>query len=154
MIIQPVPRDIRNIKAKFIGPFTKRQFFSIVPAAVLGLLVAKLIKPLGLTDDAVVACVAIIDAPILMCGFVDFYGMPAWVYFKDVVTTKVLAPADRPYATENTFQNLAQQNQITYEYFDGDDTEYSVKQMKQKTKANQKRLKKYLEANPDMKGIQ
>ncbi len=153
MIIQPVPRDIRNIKAKFIGPFTKRQFFSVVPAAILGFAVVNLTKPLGLSEEMLVGVVAIVDAPILICGFVDFYGMPAWVYFKDVFITKFLAPADRPYATENTFQNLAKQSKITYEYFDGDDTEYSVKQMKKKKKANEKRLKAYLDANPDMKGI-
>ena len=32
MIIMPVPKDIRNVKAKFIGPFTKRQTYAIVPA--------------------------------------------------------------------------------------------------------------------------
>ena len=29
MIIMPVPKDIRNVKAKFIGPFTKRQMYVI-----------------------------------------------------------------------------------------------------------------------------
>ena len=70
MIIQPVPRDIRNIKAKFIGPFTKRQFFSVVPAAILGFAVANLTKPLGLSEEMLVGVVAIVDAPILILSLI------------------------------------------------------------------------------------
>ena len=57
------------------------------------------------------------------------------------------------YVTENTFDKLTKQSKITYEYFDGDDKEYTDKEMKKKQKLNKKRLEKYLKTNPDMKPI-
>ena len=148
MIIMPVPKDIRNVKAKFIGPFTKRQTYAIVPAVVVGFL-----GKLGLPSDLKVVITIAAVSPIIACGFIDVCDMPLAVFLRDVAIVKFFAPKCRPYVTENTFDKLAKQSKITYEYFDGDDKEYTDKEMKKKQKLNKKRLEKYLKTNPDMKPI-
>ena len=159
MIIMPVPKDIRNVKAKFIGPFTKRQTYAIVPAAydrravVVGLLLNTFLGKLGLPSDLKVVITIAAVSPIIACGFIDVCDMPLAVFLRDVAIVKFFAPKCRPYVTENTFDKLAKQSKITYEYFDGDDKEYTDKEMKKKQKLNKKRLEKYLKTNPDMKPI-
>lgn len=153
MIIMPVPKDIRNVKAKFIGPFTKRQTYTIIPAAAIGVFVNIFLGKFGIPSDLKVVLSIAIVSPIIACGFVDVCDMPLFIFLRDVALVKIFAPKYRPYATENTFDKLATQSKITYEYFDGDDTEYTEKELKKKQKVNKKRLEKYLKANPDMKPI-
>lgn len=153
MIIMPVPKDIRNVKAKFIGPFTKRQTYTIIPAAVIGFLLNTGLGKLGIPSDLKVVLILVVVIPIVACGFLDICDMPLPVFLRDVAIVKFFAPKYRPYVTENTFDKLAMQSKITYEYFDGDDKEYTDKEMKKKQKLNKKRLEKYLKINPDMKPI-
>ena len=148
MIIMPVPKDIRNVKAKFIGPFTKRQTYAIVPAVVVGLLLNTFLGKLGLPSDLKVVITIAAVSPIIACGFIDVCDMPLAVFLRDVAIVKFFAPKCRPYVDK-----LAKQSKITYEYFDGDDKEYTDKEMKKKQKLNKKRLEKYLKTNPDMKPI-
>lgn len=152
MIIMPVPKDIRTVKAKFIGPFTKRQTIAIIPSAIIAIIVFTLLGGYA-SSDIMIGIIAIIDTPILLCGFVDVYGMPLWVYAKDVAIAKIFGPRHRPYETENTYADFAKQNRITYEYFDGDMEEYSRKERKKKDKQNQKRLKKFLKGHPEYQSL-
>lgn len=154
MIIMPVPKDIRTVKPKFIGVLTKRQTFALAPAIVIGLFLNYMFAKLDVPTDLSMVLSCIIVAPIILCGFIDICGMPFAIYIRDVALVRWLAPKCRPYVTENSFDKLAVQNKITYEYFDGDDKEYTEKEMKKKRKLNQKRLEKYLKKNPDMKPIQ
>lgn len=148
MIIMPVPKDIRTVKAKFIGPFTKRQTMAIAPAAIIAFVLFALLGAY-VSSDILIGIIAVIDTPILLCGFVDVYGMPLWIYAKDVAIAKFLSPRHRPYETENTYASFSKQNRITYEYFDGDMEEYTAKERKKKAKQNQKRLKTFLKEHPE-----
>lgn len=152
MIIMPVPKDIRTVKAKFIGPFTKRQTMAIVPAAAIAFLLFVLLGE-SVSSDITIGIISLIDTPILLCGFVDVYGMPLWIYAKDVAVGKFLAPKQRPYVTENTYSDFAKQNRITYEYFDGDLGEYSSKELKKKEKLNKKRIRKFLSEHPEFQPL-
>lgn len=152
MIIMPVPKDIRTVKAKFIGPFSKRQTMAIVPAAAFAFLVFALLGEYA-SSNVAIGIITVIDTPILLCGFIDVYGMPLWVYAKDVAIGKFLAPKHRPYATENTYSDFAKQNCITYEYFDGDTEEYSSKELKKKEKLKKKRLKNFLDEHPELRPL-
>ena len=80
MIIMPVPKDIRNVKAKFIGPFTKRQTYAIVPAVVVGLLLNTFLGKLGLPSDLKVVITIAAVSPIIACGFIDVCDMPLAVF--------------------------------------------------------------------------
>lgn len=153
MIIMPVPKDIRTVKAKFIGPFTKRQTMAIVPSAIIAVILFTLLGEL-VSSDVIIGAIVIFDTPVLLCGFVDVYGMPLWVYAKDVAIGKIFAPRNRPYETENTYAGFAKQNRITYEYFDGDLEEYTPKERKKKEKQNQKRLNQFLKEHPEYQPLQ
>lgn len=152
MIIMPVPADVRHIKAKFIGPFSKRQTLAIVPAALLGIFLFMLIRDIFPLDICAII-IGIIDIPILLCGFVDIYGMPFGVYAKEIVINKLLVPKQRPYVTRNIYESLAVQNKITYAYFDGDSEEYTEKQLQKKKKNDQKRLERFLLEHPEFEDI-
>ena len=154
MIIMPVPKDIRNVKAKFIGPFTRRQAYAVIPAAVIGYLIQKILSSFQCPPDLSVVIIFLVVTPVIMCGFIDVCGMPLWDFARNVAIRRIFAPKTRPYVTENTFDKLAVQNKITYEYFDGDDKEYTEKEMKKKRKQNKKRLERYLKEHPDMNAIQ
>lgn len=153
MIIMPVPKDIRKFEPKFLGPFSKRQAMAVIPA---GIIAAALYT--GLQDfvnpDALMGLIATIDIPIVMCGFLDMYGMPLATYAKEVAINKLFAPRNRPYATKNTFAGYAEQTRITYDFFDGDLTEYTEKQKQKKQKENKKRLEQFLRDNPELRPIE
>ena len=153
MIIMPVPKDIRKFEPKFLGPFSKRQTFAVVPAGLIaGMLFFSLVNVIS--QEILIGLIGVIDIPILACGFLDMYGMPLYVYAKEVAINKILAPRYRPYATENTFAKYGEQTKITYEFFDGDTEEYTEKQMKKKQKENKKRLEQFLKDNPELQPIE
>lgn len=149
----PVPKDVRKLEPKFIGPLTKRQAVAAVPAGVIAVVIYMALQDI-VDPNSLIGLIGVIDMPILACGFLDMYGMPLYVYVKDVVFQKLFAPKYRPYATENVFRKYANQTKITYEFFDGDTTEYTGKQMKKKEKENKKRLERFLEENPELRPIQ
>lgn len=152
MIIMPVPKDVRNFKPKFIGPLTKRQFLSLVPAGIIAALMLWLFSGL-LPRDIVIFLIVIIDIPIVACGFIDVYGMPLQVFMKDYIYSKLFFPTNRVYKTKNVYEKYAKQNKITYAYFDGDTTTYTGKNLKLKEREYRKRLERYLRENPEMKPI-
>ena len=131
MIIMPVPKDIRKFEPKFLGPFSKRQTFAVVPA---GLIAGMLFFSLGnvISQEILIGLIGVIEVAI----------------------NKILAPRYRPYATENTFAKYGEQTKITYEFFDGDTEEYTEKQMKKKQKENKKRLEQFLKDNPELQPIE
>ena len=153
MIIMPVPKDIRKMEPKFIGPLTKRQTIFLAPAALIAYIVFFTLAPI-ISQDVAMPLIIILDLPLVACGFLNPYGMPFYIYVKDIVTNKVLAPSYRPYATENVFKKYGKQNMITYEFFDGDTEEYTEKEMKKKKKENKKRFEKFLKENPELKPIE
>lgn len=153
MIIMPVPKDIRAIKAKFIGPFSKRQTMAVVPAGVIAM---ALFFTFGdsVSSDVLTGVIVLLDTPIIACGFIDIYGMPLWVFAKDVLIGRLLVPKARPYSTENTYAEYAGQNCISYEHFDGDTAEYTARQLKRKQKENKIRLEAFYKEFPESRPIQ
>lgn len=153
MIIMPVPKDIRAIKAKFIGPFSRRQTMAVIPAGMIAMAV---FFTLGdyVSNDILTGVIVLLDTPIVACGFIDIYGMPLWIFAKDVFIGILLVPKKRPYCTENTYKEYAKQNCISYEYFDADTEEYTARQLKKKTKEKKKRLEAFYKEFPELWPIQ
>ena len=152
MVQMPVNKDVRSFQPKFIGPFSKRQFMALLPA---GLITAFLILVVGkvVPGEFLYILAAIIDIPIVACGFIDIQGVPLKTFFTEVILTKAAYPKARYYKTENIYDIYSKQNTISYAYFDGDTTEYTGKQLIRKQKEYQKRLQKYLKLNPEMKPL-
>lgn len=157
MIIQPVPRDIREFKPKFIGPFTKPQAISVAISALIAFIIFSVFK--GVSTEILMFTVAIIDAPILACGFINYRNMSGAVYFRDVILRNMLVPKKRPYKTENAYQELSKRDTITYEYFDPDFGFTTNKKgervkVKNRQKCADEKLKAYLKAHPEMAGME
>ena len=127
MIIMPVPKDVRSFKPKFIGPFSKREFLGVVGMV--------LIAVITITQRATIVLIPGV-IPIL-CGFIDVQGMPIWVFAKDLIVQKFIAPRHRLYKVRNLYQDYAVRNQITMEYLD-DNPGVTVKQKKKKKKEYEK----------------
>lgn len=152
MVSMPVPKDIRNFQPKFIGPFSKRQFMSLVPA---GIFTAFMIMVVGkiMPSELLYLIIAIVDIPIVACGFIDIQGVPLNVFLKESLLTKATFPTNRFYKTDNIYETYSKQNRITYAYFDGDVTEYTGKQLLKKQKEYKKRLEDYYKLNPKMRPL-
>lgn len=153
-IIMPIPRDVRKVKTKFIGPFTKRQFCFIVPAGVLAFAINAATKKAGMQQDIAMYLILVATAPLIAFGYLDIYDMPSYIFLKNFLEGILLGSSKKVYHTENVFAKLAEWNRITYAYFDGDlSRELSAKEKKKKARANRKRFKKYMREHPEMKPI-
>ena len=141
MIIMPVPRDVREFKPKFIGPFSKREFIGVAAAAVLVVLTFAVTYPLstGMTINQRAVIVLVPGVVPLACGFIDIQGMPVWIYARNLVIQNFLAPRHRVYRTNNNFAQYARQNIITMEYLDGD-SESTIARKRRKQKEYDKTL--------------
>ena len=122
MIIMPVPRDVREFKPKFIGPFSKREFIGVAVAVVIAILTFAVTYPfsMGMTMNQRAVIVLVPGVFPLACGFIDIQGMPIWIYAWNLVIQNFLAPRHRVYRTSNNFAEYARRNRITMEYLDGD----------------------------------
>ena len=153
----PVPRDIRDFKPKFIGPFTKPQAISVAISGLVGAMFFSAFK--GVSTDILMIPIVVIDAPILACGFITVRNVPLWIYFRDVFIRNTLAPKRRPYKTENAYEQLSERKLITYEYFDPDfGTTVNKKgeriKAKNRAKLAKAKLDRYLKEHPDMVGME
>lgn len=153
MVIMPVPKDIRNFKPKFIGPLTKRQFFSLLPAGIIAAVMLWGFSGI-IQRDIIILIVILLDIPIVACGFIDIHGMPLWIFMKDYIMARLFYPTNRIYKTKNVYDKYGKQNKITYAYFDGDTELYSGKMLKRKQKEYKRRLDRYLKDNPQMRPIE
>lgn len=154
MIIVPVPRDVREFKPKFIGPFSKREFVGVAAAAVVAAITFALtaVMELDITINQKVMAILIPAAVPLACGFIDVQGMPIWVYLENLVIQNLLAPRHRVYRTENTFAEYAARNRITMEYLDGDPPSGAQRKKKQQ-KEYDRALAEFVAGHPEFESF-
>ena len=150
MIIVPVPRDVREFKPKFIGPFSKREFIGVAAAVGLALLVFAVTAAFssGMTLNQRAIIVLVPAAVPLACGFIDIQGMPIWVYAQNLLIQNFLAPRHRVYRTNNNFAKYAKRNRITVEYLDGDLTG-DAQRKRRKQKEYDRALAAFIAGHPE-----
>lgn len=154
MIIMPVPKDVREFKPKFIGPFSKREFVGVFVAGIIALIsfgmMSLYTKELTLTQRGLII---LTPASIpLACGYIDIQGMPIWVYAENLIIQNFLAPRHRVYRINNSFTKYAVRNKITMEYMD-DEPAITEAQKKKKKKEYAKSLKEFIESHPECESI-
>lgn len=154
MIIMPVPRDVREFKPKFIGPFSKREFIGVAAAAVLAILTFAVTYPLsaGMTLNQRAVILLIPGVIPLACGFIDIQGMPIWVYAWNLVIQNFLAPRHRVYRTNNNFAEYARRNRITMEYLDGDPSDTGDRKRRKRKEYN-KALAAFVAGHPEFESV-
>lgn len=154
MIIMPVPKDVRDFKPKFIGPFSKREFIGVAAAVVIAVLTFALTYPfsMGMTVNQRAVIVLIPGVVPLACGFIDIQGMPIWVYARNLLIQNFLAPRHRVYRTNNIYAELAKRNRITMEYLDGDPFG-TASRKRRKQKEYDKALAAFVAGHPEFESF-
>lgn len=153
MIIMPVPKDVRDFKPKFIGPFSKREFIGVAATVVLAVLTFALTYPFAsvMTVNQRAVIVLVPGVVPLSCGFIDIQGMPIWVYAGNLLIQNFLAPRHRVYRTNNNFAEYAKRNRITMEYLDGDLS--GTARSRKKQKEYDKALAAFIAGHPEFESI-
>ena len=100
-----VPRNIRLIKPKFLGPLTKRQTISMAIGIGAGTIGYYMSKPVIGASDAVMVLIVIM-LPIVFCGLFEKDGRYLEDIAKDFITVKFLRPGIRVFKSENVYGYL------------------------------------------------
>ena len=106
-----VPKDLNEVKTKFIFNLTKRQLFCFTLGALVGIPVFFLLKSIHLTF-ATLMMVAVM-LPFFMLAMYQKHGQPLEVILKQVYEVKFVKPKIRPYQVQNFYALL--ENQYDYE---------------------------------------
>lgn len=110
----PVPKDLKAIKTKEIGPFTKRQAICFSIAGVMGFSSYFLTKGI-LGTDAATFILVIAAMPFFFLAVYEKDGFPAekLLYFR--IRQMFLLPGIRPYKSENLFRQLEEREKLKKE---------------------------------------
>lgn len=108
------PKNLKQVKPKFIGNFTKRQVFSIGAAALIGFPLYFLSK--GTLGNDVAAILMVLSMMPCMLFVTDNlkYGLPAEKLLV-LVWQHGRKPGIRPYKAENLLKQLEEREQIKKE---------------------------------------
>lgn len=113
MISVTTPKDLRKVKSKVVGNFTKRQIVCFLGAAIVGIpfyLATR--KALG-TDIAALLMVGV-AMPFFFLAMYEKNGMPAEKFLALIIRHKTLKQI-RPYEAENLFLQLEKREKIKKE---------------------------------------
>jgi len=94
-----VPKDLTNIKTKFIGNFTKRQVVCFGLGVLVGFPAYFFIRSIAGTTAGFYALIVIM-LPFFIFGMVEKNGMPLAKYVKYYIQHKFVNPPIRIYKTE------------------------------------------------------
>ncbi|MGL5254025.1 MAG: PrgI family protein [Brevinema sp.] len=106
-----VPKDLNEVKTKFVFNLTKRQLFCFTLGALVGVPMFFLLKDIHLTL-ATLMMVAVM-LPFFMLAMYQKHGQPLEVILKQVYEVKFVKPKIRPYQVQNFYALL--ENQYDYE---------------------------------------
>ncbi len=111
-----VPKDLNEVKTKFIFNLTKRQLFCFSLGAFVGVPVFFLLKGIHLTF-ATLMMVAVM-LPFFMLAMYQKHGQPLEVILKQVYEVKFVKPKVRPYQVQNFYALLEKQYDYEKEVYD------------------------------------
>lgn len=100
-----VPRDLSQVKSKFLFNLTKRQLLCFSIAALIGLPVYFLLKKTGNPTVATLGMMAVM-LPMFMLAMYERNGQPLEVIFKQYIQANFIRPKYRPYQTKNDFMTI------------------------------------------------
>ena len=123
-----VPKDLTNIKTKFIGNFTKRQCVCFGIGIVVGFPGYFIVRSVAGTTPAFYSLIALM-APFFLFGLVEKDGLPLEVYLLNYIRHRFAYPQIRLMGSENI-----------YEYYD--DQMRKEKERKRLEKLNKKGVRR------------
>ena len=98
-----VPKDLTNIKTKFIGNFTKRQCVCFGIGILVGFPGYFIIRSVAGTTPAFYSLIAIM-APFFLFGIVEKDGLPLEVYLLNFIRHRFAYPQVRLMENENIYE--------------------------------------------------
>ena len=104
MIERKIPRDISKYEATLMLGFTTRQIVIGAPGIALAVGVFFLLK--GTIGSAALFCALLTALPFLAFAAFKPLGMPLETFIKTAMLPMFLAPANRRYKTENTYEHV------------------------------------------------
>ena len=114
MAYVPVPKDLTNVKTKFLFNLTKRQLFCFGSGALVGVPLFFLLKePIGTSTAALI--MVFVMLPFFLLAMFERNGQPLEKVAKNMANVLFLRPKQRPYKTNNFYDCLARQNQLDKE---------------------------------------
>lgn len=100
-----VPKDLTNIKTKFIGNFTKRQCICFGIGIIFGFPGYFIVRSFCGTTIAFYALIAIM-APFFLFGIVEKDGLPLEAYLINFIRHRFAYPEIRLSETENIYEYI------------------------------------------------
>lgn len=102
MVEITIPKEVTKYETKLIGNFTARQTVCIIFMVLLCVGGYNLMINF-LPQDTVLAVCMVLASPFAACGWIKPYGMHFEDYAKIMLFSNILAPKNRKYKVENTF---------------------------------------------------
>ncbi|MGN1129112.1 MAG: PrgI family protein [Candidatus Flemingiibacterium sp.] len=101
----PVPKDLNNVKTKFLFNLTKRQLLCFGSGALIGVPLFFVLKnPLGTNVAALIIVFTML--PFFLLAMFERNGQPLEKIVKNMANVLFLRPKQRPYRTKNYYACL------------------------------------------------
>ena len=100
-----VPRDIKRVKPKFVGPLNKRQTYTMAIGIGLGLCGYFISKPTIGASNAIFVLIALM-LPVVFCGLFEKDNRYLEDILKDYINVKFKRPGVRVFKTQNMYRYL------------------------------------------------
>ena len=116
MAYVPVPKDLTNVKTKFLFNLTKRQLCCFGGGALVGVPLFFLLKPHIGTSTAALIMVFVM-LPFFLLAMFERNGQPLEKVAKNMANVLFLRPKQRPYKTNNFYNCLINQDKLDKEVY-------------------------------------
>ena len=116
MAYVPVPKDLTNIKSKFLFGLTKRQVICFGSGALIGVPLFFLLKPHIGTSTAALIMVFVL-LPFMLLAMFERNGQPLEKVARNMANVMFLRPKRRAYRTNNFYDCLMKQDRLDKEVY-------------------------------------
>ena len=112
----PVPKDLTNVKTRFLFNLTKRQLVCFGGGALIGVPLFFLTKPyIGTSTGALI--MVFLMLPFFLLALYEKNGQPLEKVAKNMANVLFLRPKQRLYRTNNFYSALEKQNSLDTEVY-------------------------------------
>ena len=116
MAYVPVPKDLANIKSKFLFGLTKRQVICFGSGALIGVPLFFLLKPHIGTSTAALIMVFVL-LPFMLLAMFERNGQPLEKVARNMANVMFFRPKQRVYRTNNFYDCLMKQDRLDKEVY-------------------------------------
>ena len=116
MAYVPVPKDLTNVKTKFLFNLTKRQLVCFGSGALIGVPLFFMLKtPLGTSTAALI--MVFVMLPFFLLAMYERNGQPLEKVAKNMANVLFIRAKQRPYRTNNLYSCLMKQAKLDKEVY-------------------------------------